>query len=384
MYNQKKLDMKRKEEEKRKGGAEEEKRCDNVNKVSFSSKKRVPSSSSYTTTLAASFILSQKKAKKLGEGFDTNKNVLVCLSKALRISILLFVGSFEVLKSLVSVSREMREVIRNDECLWKIYTQDLWIDKVHVPPQIRRLHENGKSRLAFRKSFLESRRAWISLAELQSFDWAFRMRKCAPDAWSKGDPYWDSAREDPTKVPPSLVVHFNPNGIAERKDMFEFSRGADGKWEYEFMEHGAIIKISNFPEYNVIRLPNWGFVLLNMWTVLSSVPFPAPVDSYLSDDTLNTISERQKAEVEKFTQFVMSSHFNVGSSDEEQFDDFSNESGIASNPVTQDIYSMPLDRVVELEQRMPNSTAKTNSLRKLNYYTGGGQMGHGHWGSYWM
>ena len=95
---------------------------------------------------------------------SSSSNPLEKLSRELISSVLTYVDPSDVLHILISTNRRMRRIIYADDNLWKFYTETLWSDKVYVPKQICKLHNDGKSREAFRRSILESRRMWIFIS----------------------------------------------------------------------------------------------------------------------------------------------------------------------------------------------------------------------------
>jgi hypothetical protein len=206
----------------------------------------------------------------------------------------MFFTAEELCTTIALVSKSWFE-LQNSNWLWENLCEKLWSDKVYIPKKFINMKPNA-AKLAYIGSLHDSKRGYVTVDELCSFEWQFRFKEAAGSAWTENDPYWQGK-------PPS-VTHFFPDGTMKRDTIV---RAPDFKFTWRFVdsssgkkgEPGSFIRINNFPTYCVSRVQrNWGFIMQSCWALSASFPLPPLncTDNDLDDAHLDVTTETQQAE----------------------------------------------------------------------------------------
>ncbi len=157
------------------------------------------------------------------------------------------------------VSKLWNALARQD-IVWRDLCITLWSDKVVVPSNFRSLHNSERSKEAFIRSLLDSKRTAITVEELASFVFYFRFKRVAGNYWTEKDPFWN--HNQPMRISFSAdgsVTGF-PWDALEMKWHFVDDDGKACQHGSSFMR--VAVNGRCVPTYTITRhYRNWGFIM---------------------------------------------------------------------------------------------------------------------------
>jgi hypothetical protein len=172
--------------------------------------------------------------------------------------------------------------VLNGRKVWRNMCQVIWKDKVYVPQkptlEIGLKHNNWRDLL--KASVEDSKRLYITVEELCQIDWWFRFK------WNAVQPEPQEAiilwkfRDDGTIAPADPSILLQNIAIFEERKINELT------WELcnelvraidmETSELVSRILVNNFPEMEIRRGKNWGFIMYNADVIYSSFRITIP------------------------------------------------------------------------------------------------------------
>jgi len=157
--------------------------------------------------------------------------------------------------------------VSTSDAVWGARCGRLWQGKIYVP---ERFFSAERRIDAFWSSLKDAKRAAITPEELCAFTWYSRMKGCAGEGWTDGDPWWQGR--------PAAQRRYFPDGTTT-------SERGEGRWRFvpdtcgRTGPEGSFVRHSRhgreFPTHVCFRHePTWGFVLQNCWGFSASFPLP--------------------------------------------------------------------------------------------------------------
>ena len=195
--------------------------------------------------------------------------------------------------------------------LWTTATSAFWSTKVYVPKDcLSLLHNDPKT--ALRRSLADAKRQCITLEELASFEWNFRFKRLAGEAWTNHDPWWEGRSPRRIRFRIDEERWGGDRGHAIEGEL-EWVAGAD-EWSsmpwrftqrigqrghhpvmtWQAAELGSdavpawpLLQVREYPEELILRTKNWGWIMHSTWVLYTSFPMP------LKDEDAGELGDRR-------------------------------------------------------------------------------------------